>query len=89
MELKKLAIGKIVKVNGIRLQVTKAVQGCRGCYFKREPSCHPEVVGVCCPPWRRIAIIFRKYDEHKRENLHQALSRGKVAALKITRKWKD
>lgn len=70
MELKKFEIGNIVKYNGIRLQVIKAVEGCRGCYFKRLASCHPEIVGVCSPPWRTEAVIFRKYDKNKKENLH-------------------
>lgn len=70
MELKKFEIGNIVKYNGIRLQVIKAVECCRGCYFKRMASCHPDIVGACCPPWRAEAVIFRKYDKNKKENLH-------------------
>lgn len=70
MELKKFEIDNIVKYNGIRLQVIKAVEGCRGCYFKRSASCHPDIMGVCCPPWRPEAVIFRKYDINKKENLH-------------------
>lgn len=70
MELKIKEIGSIVKYNGLRLLVVKAVEGCRGCYFKRQASCHPEVIGVCCPPWRPEAVIFRKYDISKKENLH-------------------
>lgn len=70
MELKIIEIGHIIKHNGIRLKVTKAVQGCRGCYFKHKESCFPEEVGVCSPPWRIDPIIFRKYDENKKENLH-------------------
>lgn len=71
MELKKIDIGKIVKFHGIRLIVTKAVDNCRGCYFKRKPKCYPEEVGVCSVPWRPINIIFRKYDKNKKENLHE------------------
>lgn len=70
MELKEIDIGKIIKYNGIRLIVVKAVQGCRGCFFKSYASCCVEQVGVCCPPWRQDAIIFRKYDINKKENLH-------------------
>ena len=70
MELKEIDIGKIIKYNGIRLIVVKAVQGCRGCFFKCYVSCCVEQVGVCCPPWRLEAIIFRKYDKNKKENLH-------------------
>lgn len=70
MELKIIEIGNIVKYNGLRLLVVKAVEGCRGCYFKRLASCHPEVIGACCPPWRPEAVIFRKFDNNKKENLH-------------------
>lgn len=70
MELKIIDIDKIVKYKGIRLKVTKAVDKCRGCYFKRQSSCHSEIVGVCCQPWRQQDIIFRKYDTNKKENLH-------------------
>lgn len=70
MELKEYDIGKIIKYNGVRLQVTKAVQNCRGCYFKHQTKCHAEVVGVCSKPWRKENVIFRKYDENKKENLH-------------------
>lgn len=70
MELKEIDIGKIIRYNGIRLIVVKAVQGCRGCFFKSYTSCCVERVGVCCPPWRKDAIIFRKYDKNKKENLH-------------------
>lgn len=70
MKLKIIEIDKIVKYNGIRLIVTKAVDKCRGCYFKKMKKCHSEIVGVCCPPWRQISIIFRKYDKNKKENLH-------------------
>ena len=70
MELKEIDIGKIIKYTGIRLIVVKAVQGCRGCFFKSYASCCVEQVGVCCPPWRQDAIIFRKYDINKKENLH-------------------
>ena len=70
MELKEIDIGKIIKYNGIRLIVVKAVQGCRGCFFKSVTSCCVEQVGVCCQPWRQDAVIFRKYDKNKKENLH-------------------
>lgn len=70
MELKIKEAGSIVKYNGLRLLVVKAVEGCRGCYFKRLASCHPEVIGACRPPWRTEAVIFRKFDNNKKENLH-------------------
>ena len=70
MEIKEINIGKIVKYNGVRLIVVKAVQGCRGCYFKHQNSCHVEEVGACSKPWRCENVIFRKYDENKKENLH-------------------
>lgn len=70
MELKEIDIGKIIRYNGIRLIVVKAVQGCRGCYFKTNKSCNVEDVGVCNPPWRQDAVIFRKYDTNRKENLH-------------------
>ena len=70
MELKEIDIGQIIRYNGIRLIVVKAVQGCRGCYFKTQQSCHSEIVGACSKPWRCQNVIFRKYDENKKENLH-------------------
>ncbi len=70
MKLKAFDIGKIVKYNGLRLQVVKAVQACRGCYFKHLNKCHSEIVGTCMKPWRNEDVIFRKYDENKKENLH-------------------
>lgn len=89
MELKEIAIGKIVRFHGIRLQVVKAVQGCRGCIFKHDNSCHPEIVGVCAPPWRRIAVIFRKYDESKKENLHTKHPKAYKAAMRILGRAKN
>lgn len=77
MELKIIEIGHIIKHNGIRLQVIKAVQGCRGCYFKHLKSCYQEEVGVCSPPWRKTPIIFRQYDENKKENLHARTTKNK------------
>ena len=70
MKLKANEIGKIIKYNGVRLLVTKAVQSCRGCYFKHQKCCHAEIVGTCTKPWRNEDVIFRKYDENKKENLH-------------------
>ena len=70
MEIKVNEIGKVLKYNGIRLQVVKAVQSCRGCYFKFQKQCHPEKVGACSKPWRKENVIFRKYDENRKENLH-------------------
>ncbi len=70
MEIKVNEIGKVLKYNGIRLQVVKAVQSCRGCYFKFQKHCHSEKVGACSKPWRKENVIFRKYDENRKENLH-------------------
>lgn len=68
--MKVLDIGSIVKFHGIRLQVVKAVCGCRGCYFKHSKFCHAQKVGACSPPFRFDEVIFRKYDKNKKENLH-------------------
>lgn len=76
MRLKITGVGKIVKYKGIRLIVVKAVDKCRGCFFKRFSSCHPDIVGSCAPPWRDFAIIFRKYDENKSVNYHTKISRN-------------
>lgn len=70
MEIKVYGIGEIVKYNGIRLQVVKAVQGCRGCYFKTQATCHSEIIGACSKPFRNEDVILRKYDKNKKENLH-------------------
>lgn len=70
MEIKVNEIGKVLKYHGLRLQVVKAVQSCRGCYFKFLNHCHPEIVGACSKPWRKENVIFRKYDQNRKENLH-------------------
>ena len=70
MIMKVLSIGAIVKFHGIRLQVVKAVDSCRGCYFKHQKICHESIVGACSPPFRDDNVIFRKYDKNKKENLH-------------------
>lgn len=70
MELKAYPVGYIIKYNGVRLQVVDEVQECRGCYFKFQKDCHPEIVGACSKPWRLSNVIFRKYDKNKKENLH-------------------
>lgn len=70
MIMKVLPIGTITKFHGLRLQVVKAVDGCRGCYFKHQKFCHASVVGACSPPFRSEEVIFRKYDKNKKENLH-------------------
>ena len=51
MEIKEIHIGKIVKYNGVRLQVVKAVQGCRDRKKKTQETCHSEIVGACYKPW--------------------------------------
>lgn len=70
MEMKCFEIDEIVKYNGVRLKVIKAVQECRGCYFRQRKHCPVTIIGACKKPWRLCDIIFRKYDEHKKENLH-------------------
>lgn len=70
-------IGSIVRYKGVRLKVIKAVEKCRGCYFRRCSRCPVEDIGVCCHPWRADNIIFRKVDLRKKENNH----------AKITKKW--
>lgn len=70
MIMKVFDIGTIVKFHGIRLQVVKAIDGCRGCYFKHQKLCHASIVGACSPPFRTDEVIFRKYDKNKKENLH-------------------
>lgn len=70
MIMKVLTIGAIVKFHGLRLQVVKAVDGCRGCFFKHLKLCHASIVGACSPPFRDDNVIFRKYDKNKKENLH-------------------
>lgn len=59
MIIKVYDIGKVVKYNGVRLQV-KAVQGCRGCYFKPQEACHSEIVGACCKPYMMWKCNFQK-----------------------------
>lgn len=66
-----IAQGKIVRYNGVRLQVIKAVDKCRGCYFRRYSCCPTEVIGVCCRPWRYDDVIFRKVDKNRTENHHK------------------
>lgn len=70
MELECNEVGSIVKFNGVRLKVFPAVNNCQGCFFRRKPRCFPELVGSCGPPWRNDLVIFRKFDENKRENFH-------------------
>ena len=70
MIMKVLNIGTIVKFHGIRLQVVKAIDGCRGCYFKHQKLCHASIVGACSHHFRPDEVIFRKYDINKKENLH-------------------
>ena len=58
MEIKVNEIGKVLKYHGLRLQGIKAVQSCRGCYFKFLNHCHPEIVGACSKPSRHDIVIF-------------------------------
>ena len=76
MVIKVYDIGKVVKYNGVRLQVVKAVQGCQGCYFKTQETCHSEIVGACCKPWRCQNVIFRKYDEKTAEKVEAFGGKG-------------
>lgn len=70
MEIKVLNIDSVIRFHGIRLKVVKQVQGCRGCYFRRMSHCDVTAVGACCMPYRKEDVIFRKYDENRKENLH-------------------
>lgn len=70
MKLEIKPLGAVFKYNGVRLQVIKAIQSCRGCYFKRHAICPVQIVGVCQTPWRDENIIFRKFDFNKTENYH-------------------
>lgn len=70
MELKELPLGSIIKYKGIRLRICEAVQNCRGCYFRRYTNCPYDIIGVCCLPWRKDNVIFRKIDKNKKENNH-------------------
>lgn len=75
MKMKILDVGKIVHYCGLRLKVTLAVDGCRGCFFRNRTSCEVDIVGACCEPWRLENIIFRKYDNNKLENYHSKQSK--------------
>lgn len=70
MIIKIYPIGKIIKYMGIRLQILKAVQDCRGCYFRNKRHCPASLIGACTKPWRDEDIIFRKFDKNRKENLH-------------------
>ena len=70
MELPIFDVGEIVRYKGVRFVVTESVQGCRGCYFRRVNVCPVQDVGVCSPPWRKDAVIFRKVDKNKVLNHH-------------------
>lgn len=76
MEIKINRVGSIVRYNGIRLQVIPQVDNCRGCFFRKEKSCHSEEVGACGSPFRADEIIFRKYDLAKKENHHARKKRN-------------
>lgn len=77
MEIKICQIDEIVKYNGVRLKVIDAVQECRGCYFRQRKICPVVDIGACKKPWRLENVIFRKYDEHKKENLHTKKNKKK------------
>lgn len=70
MQIFHLAIGTILLYNGVRLKVMKAVDGCRGCYFKWHKTACPQFIGACFKPWRDEDVIFRKVDVNKKENFH-------------------
>lgn len=71
LEIKNYPIETILSYNGIRLQVVKAIDRCRGCYFNNKRIKCPLSVGACTPPWRDDLVIFRKVDKNKQENLHK------------------
>ena len=82
MEIKNYPIGTIILYNGVRLQVIKAIDNCRGCYFNGKRRKCPLAVGACCPPWRDDLIIFRKVDTNKQENLHKRYGKKQLSASK-------
>lgn len=82
MEIKNYPIGAIIKYNDIRLQVIKAIDKCRGCYFNAKRKKCPMSVGACTPPWRNDLVIFRKIDTNKQENLHKRYGKKQLSASK-------
>lgn len=77
MILNCIPIGGIVRYKGVRLKVTKAVDKCRGCFFRRCANCPVNEIGVCCHPWRHDNIIFRKVDLLKKINNHSKFKKDK------------
>lgn len=82
MELKVIDVGKFVKYNGIRLQVVRAVDGCRGCYFKKITECPVLFIGACFKPWRKENVIFRKFDNNRIENYHGRNSKRTISNIR-------
>ena len=73
-QIKSKPIGAVVKYNGVRLMIIRAIDRCRGCYFHRHLACvqYSDNLGACTARWRNdnTNIIFRKYDSAKKENRH-------------------
>lgn len=72
-------IGVVFRYNGVRLMVVQAVDRCRGCYFHHHTICqsYTAQLGACNAAWRydHKNVIFRKYDNAKKENKHIRLAR--------------
>lgn len=79
-ELKAKSIGTVLRYNGVRLQIVKSVDGCRGCYFNRlrlKFCPYDDYLGACTECYRNdnTSVIFRKKDENRKENLHKRTKR--------------
>lgn len=79
-ELISKSIGSVLRYNGVRLQIVKSVDGCRGCYFNRlrlKFCPYDDYLGACTACYRNdnTNIIFRKVDENRKENLHKRTKR--------------
>lgn len=70
------SIGTVLRYNGVRLQIVKSVDGCRGCYFNRlrlKFCPYDDYLGACTACYRNdnTSVIFRKIDLNRKENLHK------------------
>ena len=79
-ELIAKSIGTVLRYNGVRLQIVKSVDGCRGCYFNRlrlKFCPYDDFLGTCTACYRNDNnnVIFRKVDENRKENLHKRTKR--------------
>ena len=79
-ELIAKSIGTVLRYNGVRLQIVKSVDGCRGCYFNRlrlKFCPYDSYLGTCTDKYRNdnTSVIFRKIDKNRKENLHKRTNR--------------